>query len=353
MTTVLEHAFIERLAAGLPRSRAQLNGLHESDAELVRLPGDAGVLAVTTDGLAEETATGLYTDPELIGWMLVTINASDLAAVGADPLGILLCETLPPDVTPEWIAALNAGIRAACEATGLGVLGGDTNAGSAIHLVGTALGLITDGRPLTRCGARPGDRLYASGPLGLGGAYALSRLARRGNGGSLAYRPRARLREGQLLRAFASACMDTSDGAIATVDELARRNGIGFRLDEPVERWTHTAALATAAVAELPPWMLHAGPHGEFELVFTVPADREAAFLAAARDAGWDPVPLGRATADPDIRFLVDGRLRALDTGRVRNLYAEVGGDVERYLAALHALLAGRRDHAAVGPVRP
>ena len=351
MTAVLEHAFIERLAAGLPRARAQLNRLHESDAELVRLPGDAGVLAVTTDGLAEEIATGLYADPELIGWMLVTINASDLAAVGAEPLGILVCETLPPDVTPEWLAALNGGIRAACEATGLGVLGGDTNAGAAIHLVGTALGLITQGRPLTRCGARPRDRLYASGPLGLGGAYALGRLASGGNGQSVPYRPQARLREGRLLRAFASACMDTSDGAIATVDELARRNGIGFRLDEPVERWTHTAALAAATAAGLPPWMLHAGPHGEFELVFTVPADREAAFLSAARTAAWDPVPLGRATAKPGIKLLIDAELRSLDTGRVRNLFAEVEGDVEKYVAGLYTLLSQQPDRTAAGQV--
>lgn len=338
MTAVLEHAIIERLAAGLPRCHEQLNRLHESDAELIRLPNHAGVLAVTTDGLAEEIATGLYGDPELIGWMLVTINASDLAAVGAEPLGMMVCETLPPDVSPRWLHALSAGIRAACEASGLGVLGGDTNAGEVVHLVGTALGLIPDGHPLTRCGARPGDRVYASGPLGLGGAYALSRLAARAKCPTVRYRPRARLAEGRLLRGLASACIDTSDGALAALDELARRNGVGFRLDRPIERWTHAEAGAAAAAAGLPLWMLHAGPHGEFELVFTVPADREAALLLAARSAGWRPVALGRATAEPGIELVLDGEPRSLDTGRMRNLFSEVGGNVERYVAGLASL---------------
>jgi hypothetical protein len=118
MTAVLEHQLIARLAAGLPRSPAQINGLHESDAELLRLPGSDLVLALTTDALAEELASGLYRDPGLIGWMLVTVTASDLAAVGADPLGLLICETLPPGADGDWIAALQRGIADASVAYG-------------------------------------------------------------------------------------------------------------------------------------------------------------------------------------------------------------------------------------------
>jgi thiamine-monophosphate kinase len=341
MTTVLEHDLIGRLAAGLPRSSSQINGLHESDAELVRLPGSDLVLALTTDALAEEIATGLYADPWLIGWMLVTVNASDLAAVGADPLGLLVCETLPPDADPEWIAALQRGIADAAVAHELPVLGGDTNAGAAPHLAATAVGLVR-GRPLTRCGARPGDLLFASGPLGAGGAYALARLLAPGGGTTVPFRPTARLREGALLREVASACMDTSDGAIATMDELMTRNGVGLRIERSVEAWTDPAALSAANAAAIPPWFLHAGPHGEFELLFTVRPERVQALDNAAGAIGWPPLQLGSVTAEPGLVVAHAGGYRTLDATGIRNLFGECGGDPGRYLRELRGMLPGR-----------
>jgi len=364
VSAVLEHELIGRLAAGLPRSPWQLNGLHESDAELLRLPGSDLVLALTTDALAEEIATGLYADPWLMGWMLVTVNASDLAAVGADPLGLLICETLPPDADAGWIAALQRGIADAAVAHGLPVLGGDTNAGATPHLAATAVGVV-NGRPLTRCGARAGDILYASGPLGMGGAFALSQLAGRrphvalatdgaegllqqdptnveGNDGrapAVTFRPTARLREGALLRAVASACMDTSDGAIATMDELMTLNGVGLRIEPPVEAWTDPAALAVARAFGIPPWMLHAGPHGEFELLFTVPPRGVEELRRAAHAAGWQPVHLGFVTAEPGLRAPHAGGLLALDTTAIRNLFEQCGGEVKEYAKRLSRLV--------------
>jgi len=338
VTPVLEHQLIGRLAAGLPRSPAQLNRLHESDAELVRLPGSDLVLALTTDALAEEIATGLYADPWLIGWMLVTVNASDLAAVGADPLGLLICETLPPTADGDWIAALQRGIADASVAYGLPVLGGDTNAGAAPHLAATAAGLV-QGRALTRCGARPGDRLFASGPLGAGGAYALERLTSPDTTPRCPFRPVARLREGRLLRDIASACMDTSDGAIATMDELMTRNGVGLWVEAPLGRWTDPAARAAAHAAALPPWLLHAGPHGEFELLFTVPADRVQALERTAGTIGWRPVPLGTVTSEPGLVTVTTSGHRPIDSTAIRNLFTRCGGDVTEYVTALRAMV--------------
>jgi thiamine-monophosphate kinase len=336
MTAVLEHQLIGRLVAGLPRSPLQLNGLHESDAELVALPGSDIVLAVTTDALAEELATGLYCDPWLIGWMLVMVNASDLAAVGADPLGILLCESLPPDAAPDWVDALQRGIAEAAIATGLAVLGGDTNASPVPHLAATAIGLVQGPPPLTRRGCHAGDRLYASAPLGAGGAYACIRLLRPAAGGAeFPFRPVARMAEGRLLRGRASACMDTSDGAIATLDELMARNGVGFLLDTPLEDWTDRHAAQLARSAGLEPWMLHAGPHGEFELLFSVPPACEAELLRAAADIGWVPVRLGSATAAPGLTLTVNGAPHPVDARRLRNLFTECGGNPREYVANL------------------
>ena len=177
-----------------------------------------------------------------------------------------------------------------------------------------------------------------SGPLGVGGAYALGRLLASDTAAGVTFRPTARLREGTLLRAVASARMDTSDGAIATMDELMTLNGVGFRIESPVEAWTDPAALAAARAFDIPPWMLHAGPHGEFELVFSVPEGRAGDFRAAASASGWAPLELGTVTEQCDVRLVEHGTALALDAGRVRNLFEECGGDVACYVAELVAL---------------
>jgi thiamine-monophosphate kinase len=344
----LEISFIDQLTRDFLRSSNQLNRRYESDAELVRIPGSQTVLALTTDGVSEEIETGLYDDPYLIGWMTVTVNASDLSAVGAVPLGLLVCETLPPGTGDDWTAALQNGIRDACEVYGLPLLGGDTNAGCRLHMGATAAGLIIGGRPLTRVGCRPGDSVYATGPLGLGTAYALVRLARgpqdRPAGeqpNRLPYRPVARLGEGQRLRSFASACMDTSDGVLCTIDELARLNDCSFRLDRPVDEMLHPAALDAARAAGVPPWLMLAGPHGEFELIFTAPADQEQQMVGAMGEQGCRPLRLGAVTPaarrerDACLTLQLDGQEHGVDTTRVRDLFAEVQGDVAAYRKGL------------------
>jgi thiamine-monophosphate kinase len=341
---ILENAYIERLVRGLPRSPLQLNRLQEADAELIRLPGTAAVLALKADSIVEEIETGLYADPYLLGWMTVTVSASDLAAVGAEPVGILLNETLPPGVDEHYLAELQRGIGEACEGYDLPVLGGDTNFSAHVQVGSFALGVIPDGRPVTRVGCRPGDHLYASGSLGGGGAYALAVLGP-ATGERPRYRPRARLGEGALLRPFATCCMDTSDGALPALDQLARLNGVGFRIEGRVEALLDGPARKVAA--GFPAWTLLAGPHGEFELLFTIPPDRRAAFESAAAAASWSPLRLGSVTAEAAISLTFDGTSVPVDTARVRNLFASVGGDVHAYVGGLLEMDAEMREAAA------
>ena len=137
---IAENRLIERLTKRFRRSPLQINRLQESDAEIIRLGNAEGAcLAATTDSIAEEIGMGLYTDPYLIGWMTVMVNMSDLAAVGARPLGILIAEILPPNLTEEWISRLQQGIEESCRACDSFVLGGDTNAGAQLSLTGCAI----------------------------------------------------------------------------------------------------------------------------------------------------------------------------------------------------------------------
>jgi thiamine-monophosphate kinase len=326
---VLENALIERMAGRFLRSPHQLNRLQESDAELVRLPGGP-LLALTTDSLVEEITSGLYDDPWLIGWMTVIVNASDLAAVGASPVGILLNQTLPAAADAAWLERLQAGIDAASRAAALPVLGGDVNTGDPPQMGATALGIV-DGPPLTRRGARPGDRLFASGRLGAGASYALARPAP-------GFPPAPRLQEGRILARFATAAIDTSDGLLPALDQLSRLNGTGFTIDAGLENILVAEAAERARAASLPEWMLLAGPHGEFELVFTLPSPAVAPFLSAARSIGWEPVALGAVTATEGIRLHDPAGTLLVDTAGIRNLAYTAGTDIERYIAGLERL---------------
>ena len=339
LNAIAENSLIDRLVRGLPRSPFQLNRVHQADAEILLLPGTSGMrLAVTTDTLAEEIRMGLYTEPGLIGWMTVMASMSDLAAVGASPLGILIAETIPQTCPESFLRGVQEGIGDACRACATAVLGGDTNVGEPMSLTGCAVGMLDRGEALTRVGCAPGEVLYVSGRLGSGNAYAFATLTGR-NGRRPSYRPKARLAEGQMLGGFASACMDTSDGVLATLDQLMRLNGVGFVLEQ--ERWQAALDPASRCLlqdCDLPEWFLLAGPHGEFELLFTLPPGREGAFLAEANGHGWHPLRLGRTIAVPEIRLAVGDSERRLDTGGIRNLASPTPGAMASYLTALREI---------------
>jgi thiamine-monophosphate kinase len=174
--------------------------------------------------------------------------------------------------------------------------------------------------------------LFASGPLGAGSAFALQRLVL---GADAPFRPAARLREGRLARRFATCAMDTSDGLLAALDQLAAVNGVGFAVDLEAPDLLAPAARAIARGREIPPWVMLAGPHGEFELVFTLPPEQSDAFRAAAADIGWRPVRLGEVLPEDGVRFLERGIRRTVDVSAIRRLGAAAADDAAGYLAEL------------------
>jgi len=128
--------------------------------------------------------------------------------------------------------------------------------------------------------------------------------------------------------------MDTSDGVVPTLDELLRLNRVGFRIDAPPAELLHPAALETARRAGLPEWLMLAGPHGEFELLFTVRPEAEPTLHAAARTIDWSPIPIGIVTSEVGLWI---GSI-PLDSTRIRDMYAEADGDARQYLSELIAM---------------
>jgi thiamine-monophosphate kinase len=331
---VKENELIGALARRFARSPRQVNALHESDAELIRLPGLDALLAVTVDAIVEEIELGLYDDPFLIGWMTVTVAVSDLAAVGADPLGVLLVEALPPDLEDTARDQLQEGIDAACTAYNAPVLGGDTNSAPVLHVAGVAVGLVPAASPLMRIGAQPGHVLCTTGPLGSGSAFAA--LRRLNQTPPFSFQPRARLDAGRRLRERTACCMDTSDGTLAALDQLMRLNDVGFHLDDP-DGWLHPAAHEVAQQVGVPPWMMLAGLHGEFELLFCLPSDVLPTLQQEAAQDGWQPVQIGSVIETPRVELQTGTDVLAIDTGSIRDLFTSTLPPLDELIQQIHA----------------
>ena len=332
LNEILENKIINSLISGFERSPNQLNKPHESDAEIIQL--GSLKIAITTDSISEEISTGLYDDPYLIGWMIVTVNISDLAAVGAVPIGILISEIIPKDFNDEKIKQLQNGISDACKEYGTYVLGGDTNEGEKLILTGTAIGIINSEKILSRVGCKPGDILYSSGKLGFGNAYAISKLISE-TSSSINYKPEARIKLMSTINKYATACMDTSDGLIATLDQLMRLNNVGFELIAILEKIIDEDSLIFAEKLNMPFWLLFAGQHGEFELVFAIPQKLQQEFLEEAGQNGFEPIELGEVNAENEIKMKLNGELIHINSGFIRNLPYETKGDVNHYLKLL------------------
>jgi thiamine-monophosphate kinase len=185
-------------------------------------------LVITHDSIAEGVHFLPFDPPASVGWKLVAVNLSDLAAKGAEPRAALLSLTLSGD--GEWEDAFLGGVESACETYGLALIGGDTIAlpAGAPRVLGlTAIGMAPDYVP-HRSGGRSGDVLWLVGTLGDSAAGLGQLKADRKAHGSLvdAYRrPIPQLGAGKALARHAHAMMDVSDGLLLDALRMAEASG--------------------------------------------------------------------------------------------------------------------------------
>lgn len=306
---------IDALVAAMgrpPRHPDQVAGLNEADCELVRI-GDQ-VLAATVDSVADEIAWGLYRDPYTMGWVAATAALSDLAAVGARPIGLLFAASWARGLDTEARARAFAGFGDAAKDAGTYLLGGDEGRARDTLLTGVGLGLCDT--PLTRVGVRPGDRIVLTGPTGLGAALSLRFIRGEPDDAfpEAGYRPRARVAEGRALVGLAHAAMDTSDGVITTLQTLGALNGVGFALEWRGEGIDPVAA-AFCAARGLPAILLWLAEHADFQLVAAIPPEA----WEEARRRVPSLVPLGVAVEGETTLGLPDGRRVPLDLDALRD----------------------------------
>lgn len=198
----------------------------EDDAAILEVGGET--LVLTHDTLVQGVHVREDEDPADIAWKLITVNLSDLAAKGAEPLGVLLSHSLG-----EGDERFLEGLGEVLEAHQVALLGGDTVRARGLRSWScTAIGRATHKPVPARNGARPGDAIYVTGTLGLAmlGMDAGERGS--GNAADLAYRrPRPLLAEGRALAPLASAMMDVSDGLLLDAFRMARASMASFDLD--------------------------------------------------------------------------------------------------------------------------
>lgn len=137
------------------------------DCALLNIP-EGKHLAVSTDTFSEGTHFFKGTSPEAIGYKALAVNLSDLAAMGAEPLGFTLALSLPDD-NPAFLAGFSQGMRSLASKWRIPLVGGDTVRG-ALSVTITVLGAVADSEAFRRDRAETGDRIFVSGPLG-GAAY--------------------------------------------------------------------------------------------------------------------------------------------------------------------------------------
>jgi len=250
--------------------------------------------------------------PEMVGRKLLRVNLSDLAAMGAAPLGYLMTTALPRGTSDTWIAGFAAGLAADQAEFGISVLGGDTvSTPGPITLSLTILGTVPAGAALRRQGARPGDAIWVSGTIGdgaLGLRVLQGRLASDAEG-HLARRyrlPQPRLALGAALSGLARAAMDVSDGLVQDLGHLCRAGGCGAVLEAAALPLSRAARAAVMADPSLLPVALTGGD--DYELLFAAPPDQEAAVLASGAAAGVAVTRIGRfVEGPPEVRVLGEG----------------------------------------------
>lgn len=334
ITNIKEEDLVRRIAANFARHPLQVNGLMEADAEIIRQPANAEeYLVLKTDSIHEEIRYKLYEDPCLIGWMAVTAPVSDMAAAGATPEGILLSLILPRDAGDEWLTGFKKGISDACAHYGIYVIGGDTSFDHFFSVSATVVGHAKREEAMLRKQINPGDYLYITSRPGVGNAYAYSRFFDPSL--EISFRPIARLKESSIIRRYATACIDTSDGLFPGLAVMWEVNQAGFSLDVPLLQLLSPEALEVHRQATLPEWMLLAGPHGEYELLFTVPAGKQQEFQNACTEEGWEPVYLGRAIPQQELDFISGNMQVQCHPALVADLFHEAGGNVSGYLELL------------------
>ncbi len=261
-------------------------------------------LVISTDMLVEGTHFLPDTNPQDLGWKVLAVNVSDIAAMGAKPRWATLAMALP-EADEAWIAAFARGIFACAEEFGIDLIGGDTTRGPRNFCV-TIFGEVVAGKALRRSGARAGDEIWISGQPGraaLGLAHLQGRAAlsepRRSECIAALQRPQPRVALGLALQGLATAAIDVSDGLLADLGHILESSAVSAQLKIAVtspRSGIPGTQSDSAPTLERDAWL---SGGDDYELVFTAPAAKHADIAALSQALGLALTSIGHIEAGP------------------------------------------------------
>lgn len=279
------------------------------DCALLQVPS-GHELAVSMDTLVSGVHFFPDVDPYALGHKALAVNLSDLAAMGADPAWFTLALTLP-DANDQWLHAFAEGLFDLANRYSVALVGGDTTKGP-LSITIQVHGFVPNGQALTRSGAQVGDLIYVSGPLGdagLGLALKLDQYADTQYETELVQAlefPQPRLEYAALLREYATACIDISDGLGSDLRHVLMASGVGGQL------WMQqlpTSLAVQAYIEQTGDKLILLNSGDAYELCFTVAAAQQQDFDLRLKELGLIAYVIGKTVKQPGLSALdADGK---------------------------------------------
>lgn len=302
-----EFALIDRVLKPLAADTSAALGLTDDAAVLT--PAKGRDLVLTKDAMVAGVHFREADMPGDIARKLLRVNLSDLAAMGATPVGYLLATFWPENLPHSWITDFADGLAQDQEEYGIGLLGGDTvRTPGPLSLSLTAIGDVAEGKALRRNGATEGDLIVVSGTIG-DGALGLKAL----NGQLTDLDPTAeeyledryqlpqpRMALGRALIDRATSCIDISDGLIADIGHITEESGLGAVIEWEKVPLSDAAQAIVQSGAELIATVLTGGD--DYELAFTLPVERRDDLVKLAKEGGVPLTIIGEMVAGEGVR---------------------------------------------------
>ncbi|MDX2223271.1 MAG: thiamine-phosphate kinase [Rhodospirillaceae bacterium] len=299
-----EFSLIRDLLAPLTRGAAGAYGLGDDAATIAPRPGCE--LVVTVDAVVGGVHFRTDDPPGRIAQKAARVNLSDLAAKGADPVGLVMALGVPVGTTDTWLRAFVAGLADDLDHFGVPLLGGDTTSTPGPLTVSiTAFGNVPVGAMIRRSGAQAGDLLCVSGTIGdavLGlasdpGLPAAGRTFARDR----YLLPRPRLALGHALRGIAHAAIDVSDGLVADIGHMCAQSGVAAEIEAASVPLSDAGrAWLEARGDEALRRMLTGGD--DYEIAFTMPAARRDELPSLVAQGSVPVSIIGRITAGNGVK---------------------------------------------------
>ena len=300
-----EHSLLSKLQCVCPQD------LVGDDGAVLTINPDRS-LVVTTDVLVDKVHFSDRTTTAFdVGWRAAAANLSDLAAMGAEPLGITVGLSLPGEQEVNWVEELYQGMNACLGIYQTPIVGGDICRSTVASIAITAFGQVSPQKVIRRSQAKPGDAIVITGLHGISrGGLELLLDSSKGSGLEfpererliLAHqRPKPRL---DILRYLAKippeiaiAGMDSSDGLADAIIQICRCSGVGATINK--ESLTiFPGLIKLAEVKTAWEWLLYGGE--DFELVLCLPKNFAAELV---KELGCEAAVIGEVTLNPEIQI--------------------------------------------------